>query len=531
MVNLNLPLRPWVPQWVGLAVLFYLFLPFSMLNGTYTGTMQELSGTLGVLSEDISMGYYATAVGMAVAYPIVKKIHTNLAPKTMLLSDLTLQVLLCLACANTQSIDLIICISFAIGFLKAFIMLWLIIHVQPFLTPRNVRSEFYAYFFPIVFGGGQLSVALTALLAYYYDWRLSYYFMALLLLVGILLVLIFFRFAKTQFHIPLRDLHLRSMFLAAVGVLMVLYILAYGRTLDWFASPTIQAYAVAAPLLLGLFLWHQSTMEHPYVSLQPLTSGKRLLGYAYMMIVMFFSASNSLVSNFLTGFAGVDCVHTNMLCLWLLPGFGVGAVVCFWWFRWQRWRFRYLVGAGMGCFALCFALLYFRISPTCSLELLYLPTFFRGVGMMTLVIAFSLYVVEHLDMKYMQMNAFYLIMFRSVLSPMAGMAFFSNWIYRLEAHSLPTLATTVTAADPVAATSYGGALAQAAAGGHGYAEAAQLAATTVGSALQQQALLVAIRTQLGWLLAAALVLAVVSCFIPFHRTVRVKVVRTGSDMV
>lgn len=43
--------------------------------------------------------------------------------------------------------------------------------------------------------------------------------------------------------------------------------------------------------------------------------------------------------------------------------------------------------------------------------------------MMTLVIAFSLYVVEHLDMKYMQMNAFYLIMFRSVLSPMAGMAF------------------------------------------------------------------------------------------------------------
>lgn len=531
MVNLNLPLRPWVPQWVGLAVLFYLFLPFSMLNGTYTGTMQELSGTLGVLSEDISMGYYATAVGMAVAYPIVKKIHTNLAPKTMLLSDLTLQVLLCLACANTQSIDLIICISFAIGFLKAFIMLWLIIHVQPFLTPRNVRSEFYAYFFPIVFGGGQLSVALTALLAYYYDWRLSYYFMALLLLVGILLVLIFFRFAKTQFHIPLRDLHLRSMFLAAVGVLMVLYVLAYGRTLDWFASPTIQAYAVAAPLLLGLFLWHQSTMEHPYVSLQPLTSGKRLLGYAYMMIVMFFSASNSLVSNFLTGFAGVDCVHTNMLCLWLLPGFGVGAVVCFWWFRWQRWRFRFLIAGGMGCFALFFGMLYFGISPDSTYEMLYLPMFLRGVGMMVLIIAFALFAVEDLHPKYLLSNAFFLITFRSVLTPVIASAFYSNTLYRLQQKYMVELSETLTATDPLAATRWQSTLGSSLAQGHGIDEATQLANNTLYTILQQQGTLLALKEILGWLFAVTLVIAVVSRFIPFHKTVRVPVIRTGEDMI
>ncbi len=531
MVQLNLPLRPWVPQWVGLAILFYLFIPFAMLNGTYTGTMQEVSGTLGVLSEDISMGYYATAVGMAVAYPIVKKIHTNLAPKTMLLSDLSLQVLLCLACAHTQSIDLIICFSFLIGFLKAFVMLWLIIHVHPFLTPRNVRSEFYAYFFPIVFGGGQLSMALTAQLAYYYDWKYSYYFMALLLLVGILLVLVFFRYAKTQFHIPVRELHLRSMFLVSVAVLMLLYILSYGRTLDWFASPTVRAYAIAAPLLLLLFFWHQKDMEQPYVSLRPLGSVKRLLGYFYMMIVMFFSASSSLVTNYLTSIVRVDSVRANQLCLWLLPGFAVGAFICFWWFRWQRWRFRYLVGGGMACFALYFGLLYFQISPTSTYEMLFLPTFFRGLGMMTLVIAFSLYVVEKLEARYMQMNAFYLILFRSALSPLIGMAFFSNLLYRLRMQSLPVLAETVTQADPLAASTYGQSLQQSLAAGHGYAEAMQMATTAVDTTLQQQSLLLSIKTELGYMLIAALVLSVVSCFIPFHKTVRVKVVRTGSDMV
>ena len=531
MKPLNLPLRPWVPQWVGVAVIFYLFIPFAMLNGTYTGTMQEVSGTLGVLTEDISMGYYATAVGMAVAYPIVKRIHTNLAPKTLLLSDLILQVLLCLLCARTQSIDLIICISFLIGFLKAFVMLWLIIHVYPVLTPRGIRSEFYAFFFPFVFGGGQLSMALTAQLAYYFDWRYSYYFMALLLLVGILLVLVFFRYAPTQFHIPVADLHLRSMFLVSVGVLMLLYVFAYGKALDWFASRTICAYVVAAPLLLLLFFWHQKDLGRPYVSLRPLHSVKRLLGYFYMMVVMFFSASNSLVTNYLTGIVKTDSVHANTLCLWLLPGFVVGGTVCFWWFRWQRWRFRYLVGAGMACFAVFFGMLYFQVSPRSTYEMLYLPTFFRGLGMMVLVIAFSLYVVEKLEPQYMQMNAFYLILFRSALSPLLGMSFFSNLLYRLQQESLPVLAETATAADPAARSAYGSAFRAARAAGHGFGEAVQTATTSVYGTLGEQALLLSVKTVLGWLFAAALVLAVVSCVIPFHRTVRVKVLRTGSDMV
>ena len=59
----------------------------------------------------------------------------------------------------------------------------------------------------------------------------------------------------------------------------------------------------------------------------------------------------------------------------------------------------------------------------------------------------------------------------------------------------------------------------------------QTATTSVYGTLGEQALLLSVKTVLGWLFAAALVLAVVSCFIPFHRTVRVKVLRTGSDMV
>lgn len=139
MVKLNLPLRPWVPQWLGIVTMFVVMFPIIMLNGTYTGSMLEVSSTLGILSEDITMGYYAAAAGMAVAYPIIPKIRAIATPKTMLLTDLILQIFLSYICAQVGNMDITIICSFFIGFLKAFIMLEFIIQVRPFFSPKNVQ--------------------------------------------------------------------------------------------------------------------------------------------------------------------------------------------------------------------------------------------------------------------------------------------------------------------------------------------------------------------------------------------------------
>ena len=78
MVKLNLPLRPWVPQWLGIVTMFVVMFPIVMLNGTYTGSMLEVSSTLGILSEDITMGYYAAAAGMAVAPSFLRFVRSPL---------------------------------------------------------------------------------------------------------------------------------------------------------------------------------------------------------------------------------------------------------------------------------------------------------------------------------------------------------------------------------------------------------------------------------------------------------------------
>lgn len=91
----------------------------------------------------------------------------------------------------------------------------------------------------------------------------------------------------------------------------------------------------------------------------------------------------------------------------------------------------------MACYALYFAILYFGVSPASTYEMLYFPMFLRGLGMMILVIAFGVFVVEEIDPKLMLTNAFFVISvrftalkrrakhkrFRGLLMPCWGMAY------------------------------------------------------------------------------------------------------------
>lgn len=529
--ELEIPVRKWVPDQLAIASLFIIMLPIAMLNGTYTGSMVEVSNTLGAYTEDITIGYYAASAGMAVSYPIVPKILNAFSSKSLLLIDLSLQFFLSLFCARQANTDLLIAASFVIGFLKGFLMLWTIRRIKFVFSPRDVRSEFYAYFYPLVFGCGQLSMVITALLAYHYDWKYMYYFMMLLLLIAILTVILLFRNDRPSHTIPWKELHPREMLIIATGLLMLIYVITYGKTLDWMASPKICIYIIIAPLLIALFLWEQFHSPRPFVSLKPLFQWKAILGYFYMMLIMFFSTSTSLFTSYLTTILHVDNTHSYTLYIWLLPGYIAGAFICFWWFRWQRWRFRFLIAGGMSCFAIFFGMLYFGISPNSTYEMLFLPMFLRGLGMLTLIIAFALFAVEDMHPKYLLSNAFFLITFRSVLTPVIASAFYSNTLYHLQQKYMVKLSEALTSTDLLAASRWQTTLNSSLAQGHSMSEASQVATNTLYAILQQQSTLLALKHLLGWLFIITAIIAVISRFIPFHKTVRVPVIHTGEDMV
>lgn len=530
-IQLSIPVRPWVPRWLGIFTAFMVMLPVMLINGAYTGNILDVSGSLGVLSEDISMAYYAASAGMAVAYPIVPKIRGIITTKTILLCDLFLQVILSLICAQVSQMDIVIVCSFLIGVLKAFAMLEIIVMLKPFFSPGNIRSEFYAYFYPIVFSIGQLSMVITAQLAYSYQWQYMYYFVIVLLLIAIIFVLAFFRYGHSPIIFPFKEIDWRSFLLIASSLLMAIYVATYGKTLDWFASGKIVVFSLLTPVLLFLFFRRQHHSKKTYVNLNVLKSHKAIIGYFFMMLAMFFSSSSTLITNYTNSVLHLDSVHVNRLYLWMIPGFICAAALCYWWFRWQCWRFRVLIFWGMFCFTAYLSLLYFGLTPTGTYEFLCLPMFFRGAGMMILFIAFGVYVVEDLNPQFMIHNAFFLIACRSVLSPALSASFFSNTLYRLQQESFHILSEGIDLQNPIAASRYESSLQSALAQGNSLADAQQMAINGLYSTLQTQSLLLSIKIITGSVLLVAIIIMIISRFIPFHKTLKVKAVKTGEDMV
>lgn len=102
--------------------------------------------------------------------------------------------------------------------------------------------------------------------------------------------------------------------------------------------------------------------------------------------------------------------------------------------------------------------------------------------MMCLFIALALFVVEELTPKTISSNTFFMVGIRSAIAPAVCVSIFSNWIYRAQWDGMGLLVRYMSLADP-----------------------------QFFSRFSQS--------------------CVVSAFIPFHKTVKVKILRGGDDMV
>lgn len=530
MKKLKLPVRSWVPQSLSLFTLFMLLLSVVLVNGAYLGSSIDVSGSLGTTSEDIMMAYYACSVGMVVANPLVQKIRQVLTSKTLILADMALQALLSLICAQSEYMEITIFCCFLIGVLKTFLLLEFIILLTPLFSPGNVRSEYYSWFYPIVFGGGQVSVPLTAWLAYNYQWQYTYYFVIVLLLFTMTLVLLFFRNAKKPELVPLKEINYRSIFLISIAYLMIVYVFIYGKMLDWFGSDIICMFSVIGGILLVLFFVHQHSAHKPYISLRPLKHTKSVIGYLFMFLCIFFNSDTSLINSYVNNILNLDSVHANILVLWTIPGYIIAGIIGFWWFRLQRWRFRYLISASLFLYAIYFAFIYWGISPEARYESLFFPMIFKGVGMMLLIIAFGVYTAEDLESPYLVSNTFFMISTRSALAPVISSSFFANWLYKLQIENMNRLSGHITFTFADASRRYAQFFQDAVSKGLGYDNSILLANNNLYNILYTQGLLLSIKIIFGYLLLTAIILAFLSSLLPFHKAIKVPIVKAGTDM-
>ncbi|WP_128330613.1 MFS transporter [Apibacter sp. HY039] len=518
------------PRWLMYMVAYTIMAPIMLINGAYTGSSIDISGSLGVMSEDINMAYFSTSAGMAIAYPLIIKLRPVITVKNVLLFTLLFQIILSIICAETDKMIIIAVCSFFIGFFKAFALLEIILILMPMLSPDNKRGLFYAKFYPVTLALSQLSMILTSELAYRYNWQHMYYFMIALLLVAVIAVLLTFKYSELPSIVPLLDADWLSVILCSIFYIAVIYVFTYGKTLDWFSSKSIFiATFLVIPISLILFIRRQLIKEDSYVDLSILKNTNSTVGYIVMFICMFYVSASVLVSTYVINVLKLENNRLYELYIIAIPGFIIGGIICAWWFKKER-RVNLIIFAGFLCLVASCAILYFTISPQGEYRLLYVPMFLRGMGMLITFVVFGVYVVQGIPQEKLVYNAFFLIGIRSALAPAISSSVFSNSIYRLQQHYVVKLSENITNTNPIAMERYTQYYKMGIAKGLGGYQAQQYALTSINALLQVQALTITLKILLGWLVISGIAILVIVLLYPFNNHKKLKFIKWGRDM-
>lgn len=522
--------RNWVPAWLQVTVAFIILVPVLLVNGAYVGSNIDIAGSLGVLSEDINMAYYVSSIGMAVSYIAIPKIKPIATAKTIFLLSLLAQVVLSYICARTAMMEIIIICSFWIGCFKGLSMIEVIGILMPYLAPSGTRNQFYAVFYPIVLCIGQLSLVITAELAYQYQWQHMYYFMIVLLLFAMLAIVICMAYARRLIRIPYKELDWLSLFLVSICMTCLIYVTTYGKVEDWFNSYYIIGATFLVPVTGWLFIRRQliDTGKPPALDLGVLKHRNAVTVYITSFVMMFYVSFSLLVSTYVQNILHLTSALSNELYLLMIPGIVFGGLLAYYFYV-KAVRMAWYIFLGFLCFTVAIGILYFKVDPMGRYEDLYLPMFLRGVGMLLLFVALAIYGVQGLERKEMLSNAFFMIGSRSPLAPAVGSSILSNWLYRSQQENITNLMQNVDFQNSVATSRFNASLHTAMAQGWSIEDAKRIASNAVYQTVQSQAALVSVKMILGWLLIGGIALLIFIVLYFFHFGA-VRWISTDSDM-
>lgn len=376
------------------------------------------------------MSFYAANVGLVVATPFVPHLNVGVTPKTLLVVPMILSVLLNMLCASLTDPDAILLLSFLIGLTKGALVQAMIGNMMVFFSLSGDKKVFFARFYPFMIGLSQLSMVITAHLAYTYYWQHIYYLIAILYLIAIIVVLVFFRYAPRPTFIRYGDMDFTGAFFLSVAWLSMLYLCCYGKTIDRFSSIPIRLAAILFPFALCLVVCRIGSARSPHIVLRPLRCRQCVIGYVFMVLASIFSVNGTLISTYTGSVLGVDYVYTNTLYFWTLVGLILGGLLSSCWSDLHR-RISLVVSCGFGCYVGYLAIIYFGVAMNATHYALIPAMTLSGIGQALLYVVLALYVAEQIIPSDGISNPFYFISFRTVLAPGIASSFYANALYRM----------------------------------------------------------------------------------------------------
>ena len=516
----NYPFYNWVPKPVGIILLILLFIPILTVGGVYTANSGEMTSGLGIQSEHIQFVGFVTSIGMAAFAPFFYQLVCIRREKMMCVVGFSLMYILSYVCAVTDSIFLLALCSLIMGFLRMVLMmvnLFTLIkyafgmeptrNITPGMEPttedgwdsldaEKSKSMPIIYLFFMILG--QIGTSLTAWLAYEYQWQDVYYYMMGMTLVAILIIMVtmpYHSYNNRRFPVNFRKFGSVAVFSAMMTC--IVYVLVYGKTLDWYSDSTIIRSTVLAVVFGAAFFYMESSGRSPYFMMEVFRLRTINMGIVLFLLLMIFNTSSMFVNVFTGVGMKIDNWQNAALGNWSMLGYFIGAVIAIL-LGSKGVKLKYLFGMGFFLIGMSALFMYFEVQTAGLYERMKYPVIIRSAGMMLIYSLAAVHANQRMPYKYLSTWICIMLSVRMVLGPAIGTSLYTNVMQHRQQHYITRFAHDVDRVVAQNAASYDQTVRGMRYQGKSETEAENMAAISTKGKVQVQATLSAVKEMSGW---------------------------------
>ncbi len=379
-------LRPWL--------YVYLAFTFQLSNGVYLGGLNEMTGSLSLMREDILMCLYSGLCGLAFTFPILFRTKFRFTNRTLLLTS-ALGIAACnIAAMFVTFLPLLWMICFIAGCLKIQGTFECMSNIQLWMTPQRD----FRVFFPLLHLWIMLSISVSDLLTVYFCYTSTWHYMSWLM-IGIMLFNALWLFVCTHHfrfmkRLPFYSIDWLGAALWVLTVMQFAYICCYGEFYNWWESESVCTLSITTGLTLALALTRMHLIRHPYIE-PKMWHNRQLPGiFILVLLIEVLLATESVLEElFFENGMGWHKHTKAMLDYSVMGGVICACLFALLWLKvWQRGRVK-LIAIGLAAFVVYVLCFYFTISTEISMSQLYLPMFLRGFAA-TLLSIVLLYTIQ-----------------------------------------------------------------------------------------------------------------------------------------
>lgn len=383
------------------------------------------------------------------------------------------------------------------------------------LDAEKSKSMPIIYLFFMILG--QIGTSLTAWLAYEYQWQDVYYYMMGMTLAAILIIMVtmpYHSYNSRRFPINFRKFGSVAVFSAMMTC--IVYVLVYGKTLDWYSDPTIVRSTVLAVVFGAAFFYMESSGRSPYFMTEVFRLRTINMGIVLFLLLMIFNTSSMFVNVFTGVGMKIDNWQNAALGNWSILGYFIGAVIAIV-LGSKGVKLKYLFGMGFFLIGMSALFMYFEVQTAGLYERMKYPVIIRSTGMMLLYSLAAVHANQRMPYKYMSTWICIMLSVRMILGPCIGTSLYTNVLQHRQQHYITRFAHDVDRVEAQNAASYDQTVRGMRYQGKSETEAENMAAISTKGKVQVQATLSAVKEMSGWTFYGCMISMIFVLVYPYRK--------------